>query len=69
MTKQMIFLENEPAEGTSAAPDPHPAFDDDPNDFRIDAHARAIGRIGIAAARHALAEAVRRAAERDQAAA
>lgn len=81
MTKQMIFLEEEPAEGAatfdpdggSGLEDPNDCLDDrndrndgDPNDFRIDAHTREIARMGIAAARQALAEAVKRAAARDQ---
>ena len=62
-----MFLKDGPAERTPAAvPDGGPSFDGDPNDFRIDAQARAIGRVGIAAARQALAEAIARAAAREQ---
>lgn len=65
----MIFLEDELAdEQAPPTPTPQgaPAFGGDPNDFHIDAHTREIGRRGIAAARQALAEAVRRAAAREQ---
>lgn len=65
MTKQMIFLEDTPAEGKPPATPDDGVFDD-PNDFRIDAHTREIGRIGIATARQALAEAVKRAAAREE---
>ncbi|MBO0728467.1 MAG: hypothetical protein J2P57_04360 [Acidimicrobiaceae bacterium] len=71
MTKQMIFLDDEPAgeavlDRTPNPPDPDPSLGGDPNDFRIDPHTREVGRIGIAAARQALAEAVKRAAAREQ---
>jgi hypothetical protein len=39
------------------------------DEFRMDSHTRAIGRAGIAAAREALADAVRRSAEREHIAA
>jgi hypothetical protein len=66
MTKQMIFLHDELAEPIPATADGEPGFEDDPNDFRLDSHTRDVGRIGIAAARQALADAVKRAAAREQ---
>jgi hypothetical protein len=67
MTEQMMFLKDGSAEeAPTAVPDRGLSFDDDPNDFRIDPQARAIGRVGIAAARQALAEAIARAAAREQ---
>jgi len=67
MTEQMMFLKDGSAERTATASrDSAPAFDDAPNDFRLDAQTREIGRVGIAAAREALAEAVARAAAREQ---
>ena len=65
MTEQMNFLKDGSAE-IPAAPDRDPGPDRDPNAFRIDAQTRAIARVGIAAARQALSEAVARATAREQ---
>jgi hypothetical protein len=78
MTNQLILLEPDLFEtGTSATPRPDrttdvwdssdgDSWDGDPNEFHLDERTRAIGRAGLAAARQALAEAVRRSDAREQ---